>query len=521
MTGLVASIVLTGCSQGAAEPERIKVIRGDITQSVNADGELSLPQQRKLTFGVSGKIQELNVKEGDKVTSGQALAKLETASLERAVKAAELAVKSAEADKLQSEASLLSAQADQKQAELGIKTAEADYQQAQNGIKTAEASQLQAENAIRTAQVDLEQANDNFRKITYPYTYSTFVFDVPKALDSINTAQRQVSDALKVLQTPGLTSDQYTAASTQLQQALDKLTEAQQSLNRGQGADVFSSELLTVKDFWTLRDAQLSVDKAKLSVDAANGNLDKARLAVDTAKSVALAAQLGTEVARAALAKASAGVDYARAVLNKTAIAVDNAGYNLLEARDTLDKATIKATFDGVIASVNVKAGDVLTPGDYTRTIFELIDPKHMEFTIKVDEMDIPGVAVGQAAAVSIDALPNVRPQGKITFVSPLPTVEGGVVQYEVKIGFDVPEGSALKSGMSSSANIVIGQRQNVLLVPTRAVSRDKDGKTVVKILVNGQAQERVVQPGISSNLQTEITSGLNPDDIVVMGKSG
>ncbi len=51
------------------------------------------------------------------------------------------------------------------------------------------------------------------------------------------------------------------------------------------------------------------------------------------------------------------------------------------------------------------------------------------------------------------------------------------MVQYEVKIGFDVPEGSALKTGMSSSANIVINQHKNVLLVPNRAITQNKSGK--------------------------------------------
>ncbi len=95
---LIAIVGLTGCGtqKAAVEQEKVKVARGDIVQSVNADGELSLLQQRKLTFGVDGKIDVVNVEEGARVTKGQLLAKLDTTSLDRAVKAAELAVKADE-----------------------------------------------------------------------------------------------------------------------------------------------------------------------------------------------------------------------------------------------------------------------------------------------------------------------------------------------------------------------------------------------------------------------------------------
>ncbi len=514
---LILLAISAGCSgKAATEQERIKVARGDIVQSVNADGELSLPQQRKLSFGVNGKIDVVNVEDGAKVAKGQVLAKLETASFERAVSTAQLAVKSAEADRQQAEAGLRAAQADLKQAEYAVKVAQADQQQAENGVKTAEANVQLADYGVKTAVANKEQATDNFRKITYPYTYSTFVFDIPAAVDYLNATERQLAEARKGLQS-GLTADQYLQANRQMQDAQDSLANARLRLDRGQGADIFSSGILTVKDYWTLRDAQLQMDKAQLALDTANGTLDIARLNVDAAKSAYLKAQLGAQSAAAAVDKAQAGVRTAEGVLGKAQVAVDVAKNNLDTAKESLDDATITAPFDGVVAKVDIKAGDILTPVDYTRTIFELIDPRRMEFTIKVDEIDIPGVAQGQEAAVSVDALPGAKLKGRVTFVSPLPVIQGGVVQYEVKIGFDVPEGSPLKAGMSSNATIATGQRSNVLLVPSRAITRNKAGKATVKLVVSGQAQERVVQTGVSNSADTEILSGLNEGDTILV----
>ncbi len=157
---------LTACGIGTAEnqQELVKVTRGKIVLSVTGEGVLTLPQHRKLTFGTTGEILAVNVEEGDRVTKGQVLAKLDATTLQRMVKNAELAVATAELAVTT--------------AELAVNTAEVDIRVAENGIKAAE--------------IELEQATDNYRKITYPYTYATFLYDVPEARAKIRNARRQV-----------------------------------------------------------------------------------------------------------------------------------------------------------------------------------------------------------------------------------------------------------------------------------------------------------------------------------------
>lgn len=91
---------------------------------------------------------------------------------------------------------------------------------------------------------------------------------------------------------------------------------------------------------------------------------------------------------------------------------------------------------------------------------------------------------------------------------------------YEVKIGFSVPEGSGLKVGMSATADIIIDERSNVLLVPDRAIKQDSQGNPVVEVMVGEQVQERPVVIGISDGIQTEIVSGLKEGEVVVIEKS-
>jgi len=73
-----------------------------------------------------------------------------------------------------------------------------------------------------------------------------------------------------------------------------------------------------------------------------------------------------------------------------------------------------------------------------------------------------------------------------------------------------------MKVGMSASADIVLNKRSNVLLVPDRAIDKDKEGKTIVRVVVNKQIEERQVVIGISDGFDTEVISGLGEGEMVL-----
>jgi multidrug efflux pump subunit AcrA (membrane-fusion protein) len=77
---------------------------------ITASGHLSFVQDVKLVFGTSGQVAQVNVSELNRVTKGQELARLDTTSLEQAVKTAEIALKSAESDRELAEDGIKSAQ---------------------------------------------------------------------------------------------------------------------------------------------------------------------------------------------------------------------------------------------------------------------------------------------------------------------------------------------------------------------------------------------------------------------------
>jgi len=223
-------------------------------------------------------------------------------------------------------------------------------------------------------------------------------------------------------------------------------------------------------------------------------------------------------IARLQVSAAESQVKAAESQVEAAELAVDVAKQAVAEAQSQLETETITAPFNGIVTSVNVEEADIIPSSSMSQVkIVNLIDPHSLELEVKVDEIDIPGVALEQRAIISLDALPELELEGKVTYISPLPTVEAGVTEYSVKIGFDVPEGSGIRVGMSATADIIIDERSNVLLVPNRAIKQDSQGNPVVWVMVGEQTEPRSVIVGISDGLQTEIIQGLDEGEIVAI----
>jgi len=190
----------------------------------------------------------------------------------------------------------------------------------------------------------------------------------------------------------------------------------------------------------------------------------------------------------------------------------------LEQAQEKLENETLTAPWDGVVASVGAEVGDTFHSATAAGTVIvHLIDLTALELPVQVDEIDIARIKLNQRAVVTIDALPDVKLEGSVTAISPVPAATGGVVLYDVTIGLTTLEGTDPKIGMSATANIIIEKRSNVLLIPTQAIKQDRQGNSIVMIQDGEQLQPRPVVTGISAGLLTEILDGLSEGEIVVI----
>jgi RND family efflux transporter MFP subunit len=196
--------------------------------------------------------------------------------------------------------------------------------------------------------------------------------------------------------------------------------------------------------------------------------------------------------------------------------AVRQAELAVQQAQIDLDNTTLLAPFDGVVAAVNGNPGEPAPSG--TNGFLTLVDPTAVRVDVTVDETDVARVAVGKPASITFDALPGRPFRGSVISVSPSGTLSQGVVTYPVSISIDT-RNQSLPGGLTASATITIDEKNNVLVVPLRAVRRQGREQVVEVVGEDGKSSPRAVKTGVQNEQLVEITDGLQEGEpILVQG---
>ncbi len=218
----------------------------------------------------------------------------------------------------------------------------------------------------------------------------------------------------------------------------------------------------------------------------------------DRAVGDAEAKQAGCEAVRDLVRVSDARVDVATAALQRT---------------------LLKAPFDGVIAEINGELGEFVTPspvGVPTPPTVDLIDNSCLYISAPIDEVDAPAVRTGMSARITLDAFPDQDFPGHVRRVAPyVLEVEKQARTVEVEAEIDNPEKYDLIPGYSADVEIILDTRVDVLRIPALAVI---DGEKV--LLLNEQDQvieERMIERGVSNWEYSEIVSGLDGSELVIL----
>lgn len=181
----------------------------------------------------------------------------------------------------------------------------------------------------------------------------------------------------------------------------------------------------------------------------------------------------------------------------------------LKHAREQLRYTQLAAPIAGQIIRRDGEVGELISAN---QPIFYLAGTQPPRISVEVDEEDIARVSRGQPVLIRADAIPGSIFHGRVAAITPRgnPTTRS----YRVRIALlDRPP---LKIGMTAETNIIVTERLDALLVPSSAVS---DGE--LWLLRNGRAERVKVQIGIVGARRTEIRSGLEPDQWVIVEASG
>ena len=143
----------------------------------------------------------------------------------------------------------------------------------------------------------------------------------------------------------------------------------------------------------------------------------------------------------------------------------------LNRAKINLNYATIRSPIDGVIISKNVEQGQTVAASFNSPTLFNLVnDLTKMQVEASIDEADIGQIEVDQKVDFSVDAYPDETFNGIVRQVRLKPVIVSNVVTYTVIIDVPNPD-MKLMPGMTATITVLIDSRNDVLKVPSKALS--------------------------------------------------
>ncbi len=436
----------------------------------------------------------------DQLRAGPTAADLATAEAAVETARSNLTTAQDKLDKLKAgptAAELAAAQAAVEQAKGSLISAEDRYQMVQDG-NLAEAggtSNSAVEQAYNTAKANYDSAVQKLQELQAGPTAA----ELQSAQSAVTSAQAAHDSAVAKLADlkKGPTATDLASAESAVQQARATLASAEVKL----------AELVAGPKEVDLASAQSSVEQARATLAGAETKLKE--LEGGPKESDLLSA-------RSSLASAKVQLDSKTTVKESDLIQAEEqvrqAEAAFEQAKLDLESATMTAPFDGIVSAVAANVGEQVAS---KTAVVTLVDPKAFRIDVTVDETDVVKLAVGQAAAITFDALPNQRLQGKVISVAPSGTSQQGVVSYPVSIAVESPDRS-FPAGMSATVSIETDRRDGALLVPNRAV-RTQGRNRVVDVMIGEKTETRTVQVGASDDQFTQILSGLKEGEQVVI----
>lgn len=217
---------------------------------------------------------------------------------------------------------------------------------------------------------------------------------------------------------------------------------------------------------------------------------------------------------------------------------LETAKLNLDTQKESLDNYRITAPISGQVITKTAKQGDTISTTNQgtgeNAGLAVIYDLSSLKFEMKVDELDIHMIKVGQKVMVTCEALPGEEMYGKVENISLKSVNQNGVTQYPVRIRMD--ENYRLLPGMNVESKIVVSrvkntdslpleclQRGNIVYIKDNSYVPEKKKKSMSEMAAAMKGQEgipegfkeQVVETGIDDGNYIQIKSGIQKEDEV------
>jgi RND family efflux transporter MFP subunit len=275
------------------------------------------------------------------------------------------------------------------------------------------------------------------------------------------------------------------------------------------------------------RDVEASAAQARAQVQVAEANLELQQAELrDADVNLRRSKEL---LAPAAISKQQYDADLARynkarASINNSQASIASAKANARAAEVAVEQTVVRAPFDGVVLTKQANVGDNITPfsaaADTKGAIVTIADMSTLEVEADVAESNIAKITVEQPSEILLDALPNLRMEGRVSRI--VPTVDRSKATVLVKIRFVdrdprvLPDMSAKIAFLSKPVPPAENKPQTAIQ-PSAVVERD--GKPVVFLVQDGKVRQLSVTRGAKIG-ELVTVQGVKPGDVVVLAPS-
>jgi RND family efflux transporter MFP subunit len=410
--------------------------------------------------------------------------------------------------------------------EAEVAAAQSNLDAAEASLSSAEAAEQAAVGNVTDSKAALEGAAGIYCSTEGHLLVICADFVVPLTSAQVNKLSYSISPAADEQPSTELVwaTNYLIDANTTYKNALDARDDAKVNVNAAQSA--LDAAQAAFDDLTAPADPS-DIATAQAAVTAAEQALTAAQLAQDellrgpTASDIANA-QGAVDSAQASLAAAITARNDLLAGADQEDIDLQTQQVKLAElavekAGKALEDAALTAPFDGTAAAINIHVGDVVSPSVPAITI---LTPNALRVKLTLGETDLPAVKVGQTGLIIFDAIQDVAYPLRVTSIGLAPETQQGVVTYtalaELTRLNEGGEDVRPAPGMNGAAVVTTEEKANVLAVPSQAI-RQRGNNQVVDVLVDGKPETRVIRTGSSDTTNTEVTSGLQAGDLVIL----
>jgi RND family efflux transporter MFP subunit len=445
-----------------------KVETGTIEEHAEVTGSLVALQDVIVGNKIAGRVASVFVREGDQVVAGQLVAQMDASDTQAQVG--------------QAEANLQSAITRQQQAETQLLQAKSKLINAQTTAKWTEKTTA---NSISLAKTAISNAKERLSVVRQGARQQ----ERAQADEQVKTAKANYDKARSDLKRyQQLYRDEAISAS-QLDQAQAAFESAQAQLNSAQQAVSLLKEGARPEE---IRQAELGVQTAEEQLSRAVMDQDTVTLRKQDIRNE----QAAVEVAQSAIKTAKAGVDQARSALRL--------------AQNQVGDTRVISPISGYVAKRMAEPGQQLGGGGQ---IMQIVSPESVYFEATISETQYSQTRLGQTVDVTVDALPNVKFNGKITRV--LPVASSSARTFQLRVDLSVKD-ARLRPQMFARGQILVARRSNATLLPKDALVIVPGSDPKVFVVKDGAATEKTLKVGITTPSNVEVLSGISAGESVI-----